>query len=250
MKRLVAALVGALGLFGTQAAAQSVTYYVDSTPYSTLANATACPAGDCSAVYTPQQRLTGTITFFATLDPDLNVQTDDVGYMIEDFSLSDGQNTYTLVEPDGFTLTPNMVINFANVSTDSNGVVTDFEFKFDRTNGSPYNTSAAPSNDVQTRVSSIYFTSVSPIASVESNARCLSRGAVSTATPGANAAGCIQTTVSASEGASYAQADSVTMSLTPPAVAAVPTLTEWAMILFGLMLAGAAVLSIQRRRMA
>ena len=34
------------------------------------------------------------------------------------------------------------------------------------------------------------------------------------------------------------------------APAAVPTLTEWAMILLGLMLAGVAALAIQRRRRA
>ena len=34
------------------------------------------------------------------------------------------------------------------------------------------------------------------------------------------------------------------------AAAAVPTLSEWAMILFGLVLAGGAALVIQRRRMA
>lgn len=36
----------------------------------------------------------------------------------------------------------------------------------------------------------------------------------------------------------------------PPAPAAVPTMTEWAMILFGLLLAGGAALLVQRRRIA
>lgn len=249
MKRIIFGVIAGLGLVATHAAAQSVTYYVNSTPYSTAANATACPAGDCSAIYTTQQKLSGTITFFGPLAPNLNVQMDDVGPMIEDFNLSDGQNTYTLMAPDGLSFTPNIVVNFANASTDNTGVVTAFEFKIDRTNGAPYNVSVAPSNDIKTRVSSIYFTSVHPIVSAESNARCLSRGAVSSATPQGATAGCIQTTAVASEGASNAQADNVTMSLTPPAVpATVPTLTEWAMILLGLMLAGAATLAIQRRR--
>lgn len=42
--------------------------------------------------------------------------------------------------------------------------------------------------------------------------------------------------------------DDVVLLSTP--VAAVPTLTEWAMILFGLSLAGGAALAIQRRRLA
>lgn len=39
-------------------------------------------------------------------------------------------------------------------------------------------------------------------------------------------------------------------TVSAPAPASVPTMTEWAMILLGLMLAGVAALTIQRRRMA
>lgn len=44
------------------------------------------------------------------------------------------------------------------------------------------------------------------------------------------------------------RADSVTISSIAPA--AIPTMTEWAMILLGMMLAGGAALTIHRRRMA
>ena len=214
MKQLIGYAVAALGLIATQAAAAPITYYVQSEPYTAITNSTACPVGVCKA-YGAGQRLSGTITFFGPLDPDLDVQTDDVGHMIDDFQLSDGQNTYTLLNagvPD-----PNMVINFANVSTDASGVITAFEFKFDRTNGAPYSVSVMPSNDLQTRVSTIYFTSIHPAVSVDNNARCTARGTVSNAPTNTPGAGCIQTTVIPAEGASQAQAGTVTMSLTPPA---------------------------------
>ncbi|MGE7198106.1 IPTL-CTERM sorting domain-containing protein [Brevundimonas naejangsanensis] len=246
MKQLIGYAVAALGLIASQAVAAPVTYYVQSEPYTAITNSTACPVGVCKA-YGAGQRLSGTITFFGPLDPDLDVHTDDVGHMIDDFQLSDGQNTYTLLNagvPD-----PNMVINFANVSTDASGVVTAFEFKFDRTNGAPYSVSVMPSNDLQTRVSTIYFTSIHPAVSVDNNARCTARGTVSNAPTNTPGAGCIQTTVIPAEGASQAQAGTVTMSLTPPAPPApVPTLSEWAMILLGVLLAGGAALHLQRRR--
>ena len=40
----------------------------------------------------------------------------------------------------------------------------------------------------------------------------------------------------------------VTLSLTPPSP--VPTMSEWAMILLGILLAGGAALSLHRRRYA
>lgn len=245
MKQLIGYAVAALSLVATQAAAAPVTYYVQSEPYTAITNSTACPVGTCKA-YAVGQRLTGSITFFGPLDPNLDVQTDDVGHMIDDFQLSDGQNTYTLLNagiPD-----PKMVINFANVSTDASGVITAFEFKFDRTNGAPFNVSMTPSNDLQTRVATIYFTSIHPAVSVDNNARCLARGAVSNAPTNTPGAGCIQTTVLPSEGASQAQAGAVTVSLTPPSPAPVPTLSEWAMILLGGLLAGGAALKLHRRR--
>lgn len=246
MKKLMGYAVAALCLMATQAAAAPVTYYIQSEPYTAITNSTACPVGVCKA-YVAGQRLSGTITFFGPLDPDLNVQTDDVGHMIDDFEISDGQNTYTLLTagiPD-----PKMVINFANVSTDASGVITAFEFKFDRTNDAPFLFSATPSNDLNTRVSTIYFSSVHPAVSVDNNARCTARGAVSNAPTNTPGAGCINTTASPAEGASQAQAGAVTMSLTPPSPPApVPTLSEWAMILLGVLLAGGAALSLHRRR--
>ena len=247
MKQLIGCAVAALSLWATQAAAAGpVVYYVQSAPYTSTIDPTACPVGVCKT-YASGQRLSGTITFFGSLDPDLNVQTDDVGHMIDDFQLSDGQNTYTLLNagvPD-----PNMVINFANVSTDANGVITAFEFKFDKTNGAPFNVAVTPSNDVQARVATIYFTSVHPAVSVDNNARCLMRATISSAPTNTPGAGCLQTTVTPAEGASQAQASAVTMSLTPPSPPApVPTQSEWAMILLGVLLAGGAALNLHRRR--
>lgn len=246
MKRLFAVGAALLGLTATPAASQ-VVYYVTGAPYTAVANSTACPVGDCSATYTTQQRLSGTVTFFGPLDPDLDVQTSDVGPMIEDFNLSDGQNTYRLMAPDGMSFTPNIVINAAAVSTNAGREITAFEFKIDRTNGSPFSVSAAASPDVKTRVASIYFSSVHPLVLVQNNARCTLRGASSTGTPSANLRGCQNTVPVASEGAANATSSAVTMSLTPPPTP-VPTLSEWAMLLLGGLLAGGAALTIHRRR--
>lgn len=248
MKHLVAAGAAILWLTATPAAAQ-VVYYVTGAPYTAVANSTACPAGDCSTTYTTQQRLSGTVTFFGPLDPNLNVQTSDVGQMIDDFNLSDGQNTYRLMTPDGMNFTPNIVINAAAVSTNASGVITAFEFKIDRTNGTPFSVSAVASPDVQTRVASIYFSSVHPLVLAQNNARCTLRGASSTATQSGNLRGCQNSVPVASEGAANATSSAVTMSLTPPP-APVPTLSEWALILLGGLLMAGATLTIHRRRTA
>lgn len=248
MRHLIVAGAAWMAMAATPAAAQ-ITYYVTSAPYTVAAIATACPVGSCTAAYTTQQRLTGTVTFFGPLDPNLDVQTSDVGPMIDNFVLSDGHNTYRLLTPDGLSMTPNIVINAAAVTTNGSGVITAFEFKIDRTNGSPFPISSIPSADVKTRVSSIYFSSVHPLVKVESNTRCKQRGAPSNGTPSGHLMGCMDTDLVLAEGGSGAEATSVTMSLSPPP-APVPTLSEWTMILLGGLLAAGAALTIHRRRTA
>ena len=51
-------------------------------------------------------------------------------------------------------------------------------------------------------------------------------------------------------GSSYSNGPPAAFSLAPLAPVAVPTLQEWALILFGLILAGGAALYIQRRQIA
>lgn len=103
--------------------------------------------------------------------------------------------------------------------------------------------------DPKSYVSSIYVgnTPGGAYAFVQTNSLCTTRGDfVNGNTYGY---GCMNQTSNASQGASQASASSVTISLTPPpSPAAAPTLSEWAMILLGVLLAGGAALNIHRRR--
>ena len=105
--------------------------------------------------------------------------------------------------------------------------------------------------DLKARVANIYFSSVNSTATVENNARCTLRGAISPMTFAPANSACKNTVASAVEGASSATSGTITMSLTPPpppTPAPVPTLSEWAMILLGGLLASGAALHLHRRR--
>lgn len=245
MKRLILAAVGALGLWTTQAAAQTTTYYVQSAPYDAVNNFTACPQGGCNTVYTTSQRLTGSFTIFGPLNP--NMIDEVVAVRMDDLDFHDGQNTFQMTGWDW-----SIVPQSAQVSTDANGDLTYFEFKLDKLNGFPATT--GDSNDPRSYVSSIYFYNTFNGGSgvyVQTNSLCTLRGDnVNGDTWGQ---GCALQNSDPAQGASVASAPSVAISLTPfppPPPPPVPTLTEWAMILLGALLAAGAVLQIQRRRTA
>ncbi|HRO33492.1 MAG TPA: IPTL-CTERM sorting domain-containing protein [Brevundimonas sp.] len=250
MKRVVLGLALALGLFANQAAAQAVTYYIDSAPYSTASNSTAvvCPAGDCSRVYTTAHKLSGQFELAGAPPP--NEIGYDVSFGINTFTINDGQRTYT--EADLYNT---VYINTAKVDTNAAGEIIGFEFKFDRVNTPGSYPVSAPANPAA-RVSSIWFTSVgaTPV-NVLSNAICQVRGdnaedGFGNPTGGTFGAGCLNASGGPADGVSFASAASVTVSLTPPPppVPTVPTLSEWAMILFGGLLAMGAVMHLHHRR--
>ena len=241
MKHFAASLVGALGLLATQAMAQPITHYVESAPYDVASNFTACPQGGCIANFTTAQRVSGSFTILNALDPNLIDEVIDV--RLGDLNLSDGQNTFQT----DFYSNWNIVAQTAQVSTDANGNLTYFEFKFDKMNGLPPTVDNA--SDPKSYVTSIYIgnTPGGNYAFVQTNSLCTTRGD----NVGGNTYGygCMNQTSNASQGASQASASSVTISLTPPPPPApVPTLSEWAMILLGVLLAGGAALSLHRRR--
>ncbi len=60
----------------------------------------------------------------------------------------------------------------------------------------------------------------------------------------------ITATDSSTDGGPFAGAQSYSLQVNPGVPAAVPTMSEWAMILFGMLLAGIAALYVQRRRTA
>lgn len=239
MTRLLGGVIAAFLLLAAPAMAQPVTYYVRSTPYDSVGNFTACPLGGCTANYATSQRLNGTITFVAPLAA--NLADDDVDMQIDSFSISDGQNTYTDAQ---FFI--NVFVQSARVSTDGAGNLTAFEFKFDKTNGTPYGVGSY--TDPKARVSYIWFSSAPApgMVVVASNSTCQTRGDNVGGNTGG--AGCMMAWDTANQGTSSANATGVTMSLTPPAPAPVPTMSEWAMILLGVLLASGAALQLQRRR--
>lgn len=247
MLRYLAAAVTAAGVLmaGGAAVAQPVTYYVYSTPYTTASSATACPVGSCAANYTTSQKLTGQFTLAGAPPPGENGY--DVNMGIAAFSLSDGQNTYT--DADLYVRT---FINTAKVNTNASGQITGFEFKFDRVNTAGSYPINDPNNPAA-RVSSIWFSSAGALrVLIDNNAICTLRGDNAELSPGVAGAtlgaGCRTSGGTNAQGVSSASATNVTVSLTPPPPAPVPTLSEWAMILLGVLLAGGAALSLHRRR--
>ena len=240
MKHLIVGLIGAFSLLATAAAAQPITYYVQSAPYDSVSNFTACPKGGCTANYTTSQRVSGSFTIFGPLDPNLVDEIIDV--RVDDIDLHDGQNAFQMPVFDW-----SIVLQTAQVSTDSAGNLTYFEFKFDKMHGLPVG--VGDGNNPKSYVTSIYLgnTPGGSFAFVQSNSLCTLRGD----NTGGNTfgLGCMNQTSSAAQGASQASAPAVTISLTPPPPpATVPTMSEWAMILLGALLAGGAALHLHRRR--
>lgn len=234
------ALAAAVFFMAPQAQAQ-VTYYIQSAPYNAVSNFTACPLGGCAAIFTTSQRISGSFTISGALNPNMVDEIIDV--RLGDLNLSDGQNTYVTDFSD-FSL----VAQTAQISTDASGNLTYFEFKFDKMNGAPIATNSP--GDPKSYVTSLYLANTpggGSFAIVYSNAVCIVRG---DNTGGKTLGrGCAASTLNGAQGGSQASAPSVTISLTPPP-APVPTLSEWAMILFGTLLAGCAMLYLQRRQIA
>lgn len=230
---LIAAFTCALA---TPAAAAPVVYYLESENYNSVSNHTTCPVGTCK-FYNTTMKLSGTITLVAPLDPDLDVQVDDVGLQVDDFSFSDGVNQYVY--------DANHVITAFRVSTDGTGALTDFEIKINRVGSAPYDENSATL--LSARVGSILINGSQDIVAINHNAVCLTRGDFSDAAWPIGA-GCSSENPSA-PGASSASAPSVTLSLTPPP-APIPTLSEWVTILLASLLAGVAAIRIRKRQAA
>jgi hypothetical protein len=240
MKSLFGGLAAAACLMSaSQVAAQAVTYYVQSAPYDSASNFTACPLGGCTTTYTTSQRVSGSFTIFGALTPNMIDEVIDV--RLGDLNLSDGQNTFQ-TDFSNFSI----VAQTAQISTDSNGNLTYFEFKFDKIHGAP--PTAANINDPKSYVSSIILSKTpgNNFAAVQTHSLCTTRG--DNVAGNTFNYGCASQSPNAAQGASQASASAVTISLTPPPPPAVPTMSEWAMILLGVLLAGGAALQLQRRR--
>lgn len=232
MKLVVSACAFALALIAGQASAQETTYTFTGGTYDTLINAApgACVVGEC-ATYTNTMRTVISVTFAAPLAPGLPLA-DRTADVIR-YTASDGVRTTN--GPD-----PIASLDGIEIATDALGNVSDFSVGVQRTPGPPYaiNTPADPN-------SRFSFMIVLPNQSIgQANRIAPARGPrAGSAVSGPGHA--IGQTPDAQGSAALSNAPS-TVSVT--SVANVPTMTEWAMILFGTILAGGAALYIQRRR--
>ncbi|MBX3476381.1 MAG: IPTL-CTERM sorting domain-containing protein [Brevundimonas sp.] len=228
-------LVGGAMALGLLSAAGSVsaqvTYNFQGGLYNSIINGGACVVGEC-ATFTAADRANASITFAAPLAPNLtNV---DVSAQITAYSFSNGVTS--TVGPG-----PNAAIYQALVTTDAGGTLTNYSILLERTPGPPY--PVGDPADANSRWSYVAFTPSS--GNAYANAVCLARFAPA-AVSGPGACGNIFIDAGTSIGGASTP---TTFSLVTP-TPTVPTLSEWAMILFALLLAGGAAVVIQQRRTA
>ncbi len=229
MRFIVAAIALAAALVGGRAMAQATTYTVTAGNFTApFINNSTCDVWTCVS-YSAADGASGTITLSSPLAA--NLSNADFGPLVTGYSLSDGQQSYSLTAPD-------QTIQQAIVSTDGTGAITAFTFWVVKTPGAPFNTTGAA--DLNSRVSAFIVSDGYTNASF--NRWCNTRGGSSAAS---GAAAC--DTSSPDTNTSSVYGPGATLAA-PLLVAAVPTMTEWAMILFGTLLAGGAAMFIQRRR--
>lgn len=215
-----------------QAAAQATTYNFTGGLYDVVNNNTTCTVGDC-ATYTTAQQPTASITFAAPLAANLtNV---DVSAQVTSFTFNDGGGTPVTTGP-GATGSIHLLL----VSTNGAGALIGYNFVLERTPGPPY--SVGSFVDPNSRISLLQIGSLG--SSTQANLVCTVRAPNAAGSSAGNcAAGAVDTNVSNSS-------SSAPSTFTVTSLATVPTLSEWAMILFVLLLIGGAVVNIQRRRTA
>jgi len=128
-----------------------------------------------------------------------------------------------------------------NIATDSAGLPLEYEIEVQRVAGPPYLVNV--SNDPNSRVSSVIANDFSM--GVQSNYICNQRGGTFS-----QPRYCLVGTPDAGYSSASTGVATVTVApaAVPPTVMAVPTLSEWAMILFGTVLAGSAAVVLQQRQ--
>lgn len=229
--RIFIAIAMALGLFGAAGAASAqVTYNFQGGLYTSITNGGACVVGECTT-FTAADRVTASITFAAPLAP--NLVGADVTPQITAYSFSDGVTS--TVGPG-----PNAATYLVQITTDAGGNLTSYNILLERTPGPPY-----PINDPGDPNSRFSYVLFSPgNSSAYANTVCTARGTGS-AVSGPGACSGIFNDGGTSIGGAATPTTFTVVSLTPT----VPTLSQWAMILCGVVLAGGAVMVIQRRRL-
>lgn len=221
----VAALALATGLLAGQAVAQSSTYTVTSTgPYASVTPVSSCTTGPTypCASFTTAMGVSGSFTVSAPLAA--NLSDVEIGGQISAYQFSSGLHTVSSTHP-------NSRLSTFRVTTDASGRITTI------------NSIAAlqwlGAGSASNRYNAAGIASMSGVGAY--NLECQIKGTGSS--------GVTDTCLSAtSTTTSQSNAHSSPVALALDAPAAVPTMTEWAMILFGALLAGASALMIHRRR--
>lgn len=230
MRLLIFAAALTSALIAGQAAAQATNYTFTSGLYDVIGNSTTCTVGECTT-FTSAHRATATLTYAAPLAPNLPHAEYSAGVVA--YTFSDGVRTTTGPSP----IAALYRVEFA---TNGAGVPIQPVISFERTPGPPYTISDA--SDPSSLVSYVNFLPLRTV--VEANTICNSRGVGPNPSPGPGSCNIVFGGAQAS-GAESSVAPVVTVAAVNP----VPTLSEWALILLGLMLACGAALMIQRRRL-
>lgn len=221
--------IGIAGILMAASAAPAAaqTILIQSPTYTSITTSATCTVGECGN-YAWGQRIEGEIRLNAPLPPSRTSM--DIRSMIAEVRINDGLRDYTL--------SPGFVIATARVSTNAAAVITNHQFQIQRVPGPPYG-EALP-NDPNSRMSGVTIT---PSASwALSNVECRQRSVAPSPT---NACSWMVQDSHSSSGMSVTPPTVTYVPAPPPAV--IPTLTEWAMVLFALLLAGGAALHVQRR---
>lgn len=233
MKFFAAAACLAATLIAGQAAAQATTYTFTPPVYGAgggiVVNTACAGVGEC-VTYVAGQQATITLTFAAPLAA--NLPPADRRASVISYTSNDGVRLTT--GPGATT-----ALSSATIGTDATGIPSVYTVQVQRTPGPPYNTGS--SVDPNSRISRVLVTTTSVDA--RANYRCDTR------TPDAFGPGRC-TGIVQDLGYSDGTSNGVTVVTRAAAAVGVPTMTEWAMILFGLLLAGGAALHLQRRRFA
>lgn len=243
-KTLGAMLVGAVMLAAGPAVAQT-TYSYNGNPYDTFTNFSNCSSGGGCANFAGGMRPSGTFQTAAPLAGGL--ASADVTAQVIAYAFNDGLADYRNTDAQSR-------LSRVLVSTDASGNLTQVSILVQRWASAAYAAicdtyACAPGShpnsayvDAANKIDQLNIRLTAPAEAVH-NVSCARRGVSASGTPET----CLGYGGSGDTNASYATAPNAPYPPVVPATA-VPTMTEWAMILFGLILAGAASLMIRRRQ--
>ena len=231
---LMIGLVLSLGVCAGVAQAQS-TYSYTGAPYASFTNFTTCQAGDCED-FSAGQAASMSFQTASPLSPGLSSA--NVASLVTAFNASDGLTTYISGDAQAYIFS-------LTASTDVNGAITSASAVVVRhqTTTLAAAVGAAPFPDPNTKFDSIVVATAGT-SFARHNGTCGTIGV----SPAGRPDSC-QQFKTVDPGLSVASASAPVQWVSPPpvVVAAVPTLSEWTMILLSLMLVGYAITRVQRR---